>query len=338
MSPVAVTPESRPARAAEPLDDADRRILASLAQDGRRAVRSIAREVGLSEATVGARVRSLSERRLLGVTAVLDWRAAGYAWDLWVEIEAPDGSRRELGARLRAVPGAHSVQRTFGGPDWMVHALAEGPAEASAFVDAVAALDGVESVRGAVVTETVKYVAHFAPASARRGDLVVPAPRIALDDTDRAVVEHLVADGRRSFRDIARAVDRSEATVRARVHQMEDAGLLRIIGQSDPYLTGAVGAWAFVLVRSRAGRAAAAARAVAALDDALLVQRMIGGHDVLAFVASRDRARLIRSVGELRGDESIRSMRIHEVTATDGFDFRWVRLVDPTPGTSGSAR
>ncbi|MFM9125403.1 MAG: Lrp/AsnC family transcriptional regulator, partial [Actinomycetota bacterium] len=45
-----------------PLDATDEAILRALQEDGRRSYRSVARDVGVSEGTVRARVRKLEQR------------------------------------------------------------------------------------------------------------------------------------------------------------------------------------------------------------------------------------------------------------------------------------
>ena len=46
---------------------------------------------GLSERDVADRVRGLSERNIIGISAVLDWRAAGYQWNVFLSVSAGSG-------------------------------------------------------------------------------------------------------------------------------------------------------------------------------------------------------------------------------------------------------
>ena len=79
-----------------------------------------------------------------------------------------------------------------------------------------------------------------------------------LDDINKAIVEQLQQDGRRTYGSIAEAVGLSEAAVRQRVQKMRDAGIMQIVAVTDPLQVG---------FRSQAMvgiRAAGAAREVAA--------------------------------------------------------------------------
>lgn len=59
-----------------------------------------------------------------------------------------------------------------------------------------------------------------------------------LDAIDRQILRELQNDGRRAFRDIARQLDISEATVRWRVKRLRDAQVLQILGYVDPRALG----------------------------------------------------------------------------------------------------
>jgi len=59
-----------------------------------------------------------------------------------------------------------------------------------------------------------------------------------LDPTDQEIVRQLQQDGRRSYREMARALDVSEGTVRWRVKRLQDTGALRIAAIADPFRLG----------------------------------------------------------------------------------------------------
>src|SRR3954471_2132656 len=80
----------RPGRDAQ-LDDADLRIMDTRVRDGRTNARSMVGIAGLTEETVASRIRSLIDRNIIGITAIFDWNAAGYRWDVWLAIECEAG-------------------------------------------------------------------------------------------------------------------------------------------------------------------------------------------------------------------------------------------------------
>jgi Lrp/AsnC family transcriptional regulator for asnA, asnC and gidA len=70
------------------LDDVDRRIIESLQRDGRRAFTALAREAGISEAAVRARVRRLKDRGVIDVVAVTNPLMVGFDVMAMVGIQA----------------------------------------------------------------------------------------------------------------------------------------------------------------------------------------------------------------------------------------------------------
>ena len=59
-----------------------------------------------------------------------------------------------------------------------------------------------------------------------------------LDDTDRAIIEQLQADGRIPYTRLGTAVGLSEAAVRQRVQRMTDAGVMQVVAVTNPLSLG----------------------------------------------------------------------------------------------------
>ena len=59
-----------------------------------------------------------------------------------------------------------------------------------------------------------------------------------LDDTDRAIIERLQADGRIPYTRLGAAVGLSEAAVRQRVQRMTDAGVMQVVAVTNPLSLG----------------------------------------------------------------------------------------------------
>src|SRR5438309_8949627 len=62
--------------------------------------------------------------------------------------------------------------------------------------------------------------------------------RLQLDDTSKAIIEQLQADGRRAYATIGKAVGLSEAAVRQRVQRLVESGVMQIVAVTDPMRTG----------------------------------------------------------------------------------------------------
>ncbi len=105
------------------LDAADLRIIELLTEDGRMSNRALGDIVGLTEATIAARIRSLQDHHILGISAIFDWEAAGYHWDLQIEVRVESRAVLDVAERIARLPYVHRVMMVFGDVDIMVNAL-----------------------------------------------------------------------------------------------------------------------------------------------------------------------------------------------------------------------
>jgi len=63
-------------------------------------------------------------------------------------------------------------------------------------------------------------------------------PAVVLDQTNKAIIEQLQQDGRRSYSALGRAVGLSEAAVRQRVQRLTEAGVIQVVAVTDPLTLG----------------------------------------------------------------------------------------------------
>lgn len=322
-----------PGRPSKPaLDESDRRIVELLTEDGRVSNRGIAASIGRSEATVAARIRELQSQRILGVSVLLDWAAAGYQWDLTVRILVRGRQVDEVAEDLAGLRYVHWVMVVFGGADVVLHVQAPTrSAVVSLLTEELASIDGVADFSATVNLETLKYDVQFARLPIRPTALEFPDPVVELDETDRALVEALMIDGRRSNRDLARSIGVSEGTIRARLARLENAGILRICAQTDPYRTGLVSAWAYVAIDVTGASARQVAELLRQMPEVLILNVCSGPSVLSAFVVAESRAALVDDVLErIRAIPDISGTTVTEVSRTIKLDYHWARLVDAT--------
>lgn len=88
------------------MDDLDRKIIASLAGDGRKPYSRIAEEHGVATTTVHQRVRRLTERGIItGTRVTVDWEAVGLPVTALVSVEAPgEQPLADIAEQLSAIP------------------------------------------------------------------------------------------------------------------------------------------------------------------------------------------------------------------------------------------
>lgn len=105
------------------LDDLDKRIIIALEEDGRRPYREIARDIGVAEATVRARVTRLSEAGLIRITAVGDPLGLGVSTTAISLIRTRPGTVHHVASALATRPNVRFVGIAFGSADIVIQTL-----------------------------------------------------------------------------------------------------------------------------------------------------------------------------------------------------------------------
>jgi Lrp/AsnC family transcriptional regulator for asnA, asnC and gidA len=144
-------------------------------------------------------------------------------------------------------------------------------------------------------------------------------PRERVDDTSKAIIEQLQADGRRAYATIGKAVGLSEAAVRQRVQKLIDHGVVQIVAVTDPTQIG-FARQAMVAI-SVTGDVEAVAEQLAKIDEVDYLVITAGSFDLMAEVVVENDEHLFRLI-----NQQIRA--IDGVTRTES--FLYLRLAKQT--------
>ena len=146
------------------LDEIDKGVIRLLRSDGRMPYRAIARELGITEATVRARVRRLEESNTMRVVAVTDIEAAGYGMLLAVGVQVEGRSPEEVAGDLAAVPEVFSVNVAIGAQDIEILVVAEDPPALNTLLaDTLARVAGVKRLTPALAVDVLKNQPDWVP-------------------------------------------------------------------------------------------------------------------------------------------------------------------------------
>jgi Lrp/AsnC family transcriptional regulator for asnA, asnC and gidA len=133
-----------------------------------------------------------------------------------------------------------------------------------------------------------------------------------LDDTDRRLIDELQRDGRASYADLAELVGLSPAATRMRVQRLLDAGVVEVVGVTNPMALGypvmaALGVRVDRNVRDVADR-------IADIAGVIYVVFTSGSFDLLVEVLCEDSSRLLQVI-----DDEVR--RIPDVRSVESFTY-----------------
>jgi DNA-binding Lrp family transcriptional regulator len=126
------------------------------------------------------------------------------------------------------------------------------------------------------------------------------AEHIDLDDTDQAIIALLRADGRMPYRAIARELDVSENTVRARVRRMEESDTMRVVAVTDIEAAG-YGMLLAIGVQVEGQSPEAVAHEMAAIPEVFSVSVVVGAQDIEILVVAQDQAALNELIADKLG-------------------------------------
>lgn len=316
------------------LDGTDEAVIELLRADGRLPYRAIARQLGLTENTVRARVRRLEESNTMRVVAVTDIEAAGFGLLLAVGVQVESRSPEAVARDLAAFAEVFSVNVVVGAQDIEVLVVSEDQFALAELVgERLAGVAGVRRLTPALALDVLKNQPDWVPfhdepfAEVARRAPSGHRPR-RLDELDQRIVARLSRDARVSNGQIAGDLGVTEGTVRARIKRMEQEKLIRLTAVTNIRRFGeALLAYIWIEVE-RSDRTRAVARALAAIPELGFVGVMLGRSDILAITMVRNTEHLARFVH--RHISIIEGVRRTESTLGVNFvkhDYRMARIV-----------
>lgn len=142
------------------IDDVDRSIVDLLMGDGRMPCAEIARALGnVSARTVRSRIRRLSEKGIIKVTAVASAKALGYRIVADISIETEPRKVREVAEVAATIESVSYVAVVAGDRDLFVQANAADIEDLQALItEELQAIPGVRSTRTTLLTQILKDI------------------------------------------------------------------------------------------------------------------------------------------------------------------------------------
>ena len=119
-----------------------------------------------------------------------------------------------------------------------------------------------------------------------------------VDDTDRAIIEQLQADGRISYTRLGAAIGLSEAAARQRVQRLMDGGVIQVVAVTNPLSLG-YRRMAMIGVRTE-GPTDGIAAALEAFPDIEYLVVTAGSFDLMCEVVVPDDTSLLHLTNRIR--------------------------------------
>ena len=144
-----------------------------------------------------------------------------------------------------------------------------------------------------------------------------------LDDLDRQIISILQYDGRTPFTAIANELNTTEGTVRRRVKQLTENGLMQIVAIVEAHNMGWEEA-AMIGISVQANLTSSVANEIAKLPEVSYLFQAAGEYDLIAEVYCRDREHFVSFLNDqlhqikgIENTESFMMLKMHKLS------YRW---------------
>jgi Lrp/AsnC family transcriptional regulator for asnA, asnC and gidA len=155
-----------------------------------------------------------------------------------------------------------------------------------------------------------------------------------LDETDRAIIAHLQYDGRMPLTDIAAELGISEGTVRRRVKNLTESGVLQVVAVVEPQFLG-WNAAGMIGVTVQAGQVDAVAQQLAQFPEVSYLFMASGEFDLFVEVFCKDREHFVSFLNEkLHQVAGVQRTQTFMILKMYKLSYRWGQAEPPRAGHS----
>lgn len=287
----ATNPEPAPADTPRELEDLDYALFGELQRDGRAAFTTLATRLGVSEAQVRRRTKSLIDADVFAIVPIANPRVLGLDQLACLGLVVRGPYVATVSERLLAMPEVSFVVLTSGEFNLLAEVGCVSSDELYQFVVNLRRLPGVQSSETFVYLNVLQQKYQWM----LEGSGVIERS-VEIDAHDSGIIRELQRDGRASFRDIGRRLGLSERTVSSHYTRLVDERALQVIAVGNPLHLGfrAV-AWLGITLSESADieHAAALLGQVPGLDYVVVPS---GRYDLLCELVCRDSEELLSTL------------------------------------------
>jgi DNA-binding Lrp family transcriptional regulator len=327
------TLEPLPAAAAPELEELDYALFGELQRDGRAPFTALAERIGVSEAQVRRRTKTLLDADVFAIVPIANPRVLGLEALACIGLVVRGPYVAKVSERLLAMPEVSFVVVTSGEFNLLAEVGCLSPVSLYKLVLDLRRIPGVQSSETFVYLNVLQQQYQWmlegdgSPGALHGG---VVERSVEIDANDTAIMRELQRDGRASWRDIGRRLGLSERTVSSHYNRLVEERALQVIAVGNPLNLGfrSMG-WLGVTLSEGADleRAAALLGEVPGLDYVIVPS---GRYDLLCELVCRDNDEMLATLDNRIG-------AISEVAHVDLFVCLRV-MYKSTAGAWGAGR
>jgi DNA-binding Lrp family transcriptional regulator len=222
-----------------PLDEADRKLIELLIEDGRMSGRDIAQRSGLSEANVSRRLARLVEEGSVRILGMVPADLLGLHMRAILLLRCK-GDPNESAGRLARMDHVHWCGSTFGEFDIVMYVVLRDASHLIDFIDAT--FSGDSNLESVVICPVLEY---FSPKPHNQTSEGLDESRKhsrrsrgEIDETDRLLIHALQANGRASFAELAETSGISATSAADRFRRLVSDHVVSVLTLPNPARIG----------------------------------------------------------------------------------------------------
>ena len=313
------------------VDPIDRRIIHALTVEPRASFRRLAELVGVADQTAARRYRRLQDVAGLRVSGRIEGSRLGWV-DWFLRLQAVPTEAGTVAETLARRPDTRWVQLASGGTEIVLVVQARSAEQRDALL-----LRGLSGSRRIAQISAHQILHTFSPPTwgrpvsdsastsqpeelDRRNDDIV----VSLTPADEALLALLSDDGRAANSRIATEIGWHESTVRRRIDEFCEGGVLEFQVDFDPHALG-MGTEAMLWISVAPAQLEAAGRAIAKHPEVPYVAATTGPTNVVAEVVCKDGQELYsyltHRLGSLVGVQTVETAPVIHTLKRGGRSF-----------------
>ena len=146
------------------VDELDQQIIDLLRANGRASNQEVARALGVTAATVGARIRRMEEENLMRVVAVTDFAAAGYELLLTIGVQVQHVPAVKVAQSLAVLPEVFSCNLVTGDQDIEILVAAQDMDSLKVLLsEKLPDIEGIRALEPSLAIDVLKYESGMVP-------------------------------------------------------------------------------------------------------------------------------------------------------------------------------
>lgn len=204
------------------VDKIDSKIILELQKDGRRSYYDLAKQLGLSVATVARRINNLV-KNVISIQVIPVEYLTNKQVKILLIIHADVNRIDEVCDKLGSIPEVNLIQTVFGRYDIMLKATFYSIEELNNFAKAVSQINGVRRTWSFIILEVKKTYNSILLSEA-----MISHKLEEIDDTDRQIITELEKNGRCSYKYLAKELGVSSSTIARRFKNLYDSGIIKV--------------------------------------------------------------------------------------------------------------